>query len=235
MIDSFKNNQEDQKQKQIAQKNANAAFQFRKINEAQRSIQKNTTKNIEAQEKHSDRAQIARDMIDFNNEMSSMVQKCQYGKLQQKVDLGIAMRQNERKKQLGKQNQAQMDELHKAGPPMMQEIEYNQQRIENKTKTVNRLQGKDNYVLMLSQRRQQKKQKADDLKEYQAKFKEDLMARWSDQNQRELSERKRMIAIGQELKVTAAAKSPNGGNVKFIDKLDDQERRDYEKAKAIHD
>ena len=61
------------------------------------------------------------------------------------------------------------------------------------------------------------------------------MARWSDQNQRELSERKRMIAVAQELKVTAAAKSPNGGKVQFIDKLDDQERRDYEKAKIIHD
>ena len=145
------------------------------------------------------------------------------------------MRQNERRKQLDKHNQAQMDELHKVGPPMMQEIEYNQQRIENKTKTVNRIQGKDNYVLMLSQRRQQKQKRAEDLKEYQAKFKEDLMARWSDQNQRELSERKRRIAIGQELRVTAAAKNPNGGQVQFIDKLDDQERRDYQKAKVIHD
>ena len=49
-----------------------------------------------------------------------------------------------------KQNQAYIDHLHKEGPPMMQEIEYNQTRIVNKTKAINRMQGKDNFVLMIN-------------------------------------------------------------------------------------
>ena len=89
------------------------------MNEAQRSIQQKATKNSQDQEKHIDRVQMARDMIDFNNDMSKMVQKSKHGKLQQKMDLSVAMRQNERIKQLEKQNEAKIDELHKVGPPMM--------------------------------------------------------------------------------------------------------------------
>lgn len=49
---------------------------------------------------------------------------------------------------------------------MMQEIDFNQKRLEEKTKEVNRMQGDGNYTLMLSQRKQQKRQKCEDLAEY---------------------------------------------------------------------
>ena len=52
-------------------------------------------------------------------------------------DLGTAMKQLEDRKNTEKKNEAAIDKLHLAGPPMMQEIEQNQRRIEEKTKLVN--------------------------------------------------------------------------------------------------
>ena len=52
-----------------------------------------------------------------------------------------------------------MDELHKVGPPMMQEIEHNQNKIEEQKKQVNQMQGDQNYALMHIQRRLNDKKK----------------------------------------------------------------------------
>lgn len=83
-----------------------------------------------------------------------------------KGELGISMKQLEERKKDDKQKEAAIDQLHKKGPPMMQEIDSNQRLIEEKTKMVNQMQGDGNYTLMLSQRKKEKKQKYQELAEY---------------------------------------------------------------------
>ena len=51
----------------------------------------------------------------------------------------MAMKQREDIEQQERTNQANMDELLKAGPPMMQEIQHNQERIIDNTKKINQL------------------------------------------------------------------------------------------------
>ena len=72
-----------------------------------------------------------------------------------------------------------IDEMNKAGPPMMQEIQLNQSRVIDQTRQANKAQGEQNLVLLVKQRRQNKQQKIDDLAEYNAKYQVDLMARLS--------------------------------------------------------
>lgn len=76
-------------------------------------------------------------MLDFNHEMVQAMRKSKDGKQNMKSDLGVAMKQLEKRKITEKQNEAALDQLHKVGPPMMQEIDFNQRRIEEKTKLVN--------------------------------------------------------------------------------------------------
>lgn len=63
-----------------------------------------------------------------------------------------------------------MDELHKVGPPMMQEIELNQNKITETHKQCNKIQGQDNYKLMLNLKRTTQDNKTDELDEYKAKY-----------------------------------------------------------------
>ena len=49
-------------------------------------------------------------------------------------DLKLAMKQLDAKKNEEKRKEAAIDLLHQNGPPMMQEIEHNQKRLEAKTK-----------------------------------------------------------------------------------------------------
>ena len=100
----------------------------------------------------------------------------------------MAMKQREDIEQQERTNQANMDELLKAGPPMMQEIQHNQERIIDNTKKINQLQGSENYALMHQQRNQAKQQRAYDLAEYQTKYKEDLMVRLSTRNNKEMKQ-----------------------------------------------
>ena len=105
-------------------------------------------------------------MLTFNKQMSMAERRHLGKKRDMKKDLSLAMRQLEERKQAQRQREAEIDHLHKDGPPMMQEIDFNQKRLEEKTKEVNRMQGDGNYTLMLSQRKQQKRQKCEDLAEY---------------------------------------------------------------------
>ena len=52
-------------------------------------------------------------------------------------DLTMAMKHREDIEQQEQANQAYMDELFKKGPPMMQEIQHNQERISDNTKKIN--------------------------------------------------------------------------------------------------
>ena len=54
-----------------------------------------------------------------------------------KTDLNVAMKNNEDRIEMEKKNKAVEEELQKNGPPMMQEIELNQRRLEETTKQVN--------------------------------------------------------------------------------------------------
>ena len=144
----------------------------------------------------------------------------------------MAMKQREDIEQQERTNQANMDELLKAGPPMMQEIQRNQERIIDNTKKINQLQGSENFALMHQQRNQAKQQRAYDLAEYQTKYKEDLMVRLSTRNNKEMKQMYERFAQDQKLKEAAAT---NNGKIKFVETLDEAEMRDFEKAKAWKD
>ena len=71
-----------------------------------------------------------------------------------KTDLCMAMKINEQRKEMEKKNEAYQDELHKVGPPMMQEIDFNQKRLADQHAKINNMQGKDNFKLMATQKDQ---------------------------------------------------------------------------------
>ncbi len=80
------------------------------------------------------------------------------------------MKNQEDKNALNKRNEAINDEILKKGPPMMQEIEHNQNKLSETKKQVNKIQGLGNYKLMLNQRRTAQENKIEELAEYKAKF-----------------------------------------------------------------
>ena len=65
MIEKFKGDKEDLKQKQIAQKTANAAQHFRKVNMAQKELDDRMRREAMNREKRSDQIQLANDMVEF--------------------------------------------------------------------------------------------------------------------------------------------------------------------------
>ena len=127
-----------------------------------------------------------------------------------KTDLCQAMKDQEEKKAVQKQNDAAMDELHKVGPPMMQEIEHNQNKIEEQKKQVNQMQGDQNYALMHIQRRLNDKKKQEETAEYKQKFQTDLMARLNMRGQKQDSERRMIMTLKKDVREQWASKSPEG-------------------------
>ena len=152
-----------------------------------------------------------------------------------KSELCVAMKNLEEKKEIQKVNEAKIDELHKVGPPMMQEIEHNQKKLLEETAKINQMQGDENYVLMLSARRQAKQQQMDDLDEYHAKFSEDLMSRLNKRGIQQDKARKNYMTKRAAFKEAAASKSPDGRNIQFVKPLEQLEMQDYVVAKAVTD
>ena len=73
-------------------------------------------------------------MQNFNHEITQAKRRNQDMKKSIKSDLGLAMKQLDEKKKEQKRKEIEIDQLHLVGPPMMQEIESNQRRLEAKTK-----------------------------------------------------------------------------------------------------
>lgn len=73
-------------------------------------------------------------MQNFNHEITQAKRRNQDLKKSIKSDLGLAMKQLDEKKKEQKRKEIEIDQLHLVGPPMMQEIESNQRRLEAKTK-----------------------------------------------------------------------------------------------------
>ena len=73
-------------------------------------------------------------MLNFNHEITQVKRRNQDLKKNIKSDLGLAMKQLDEKKKEQKRKEFEIDQLHLVGPPMMQEIESNQRRLEAKTK-----------------------------------------------------------------------------------------------------
>ena len=73
-------------------------------------------------------------MLNFNHEITQAKRRNQDLKKSIKSDLGLAMKQLDAKKKEQKRKEIEIDQLHLVGPPMMQEIESNQRRLEAKTK-----------------------------------------------------------------------------------------------------
>ena len=183
-------------------------------------------------EKNSDKKQLSQDMAAFGEQIAQEEERRILKKKILNSDLTTAMKQREDIEQQERTNQANMDELLKAGPPMMQEIQHNQERIIDNTKKINQLQGSENYALMHQQRNQAKQQRAYELAEYQTKYKEDLMVRLSTRNNKEMKQRFERFAQDQKHKEAAAT---DNGKIKFVETLDEAEMRDFEKAKAWKD
>lgn len=81
------------------------------------------------------------DMVNFNKSLAGAQKKRNENKLYMKSELNLAMKHREQMKEVDRVNKVYIEEQQKEGPPMMREIDYNQQRIEQKTKMVNMLQG----------------------------------------------------------------------------------------------
>ena len=149
MIESYKNERHDLKQVQIAQKSSNAAVQQRRVNKAQQEMEVRQRKQAEEAEKNSDKKQLSQDMAEFGEQIAKEKDKLIQKKKALNSELTMAMKQREDIQEKERTNQAFMDELYgKVGPPMMQEITHNQERIIECTKKINQLQGSENYVLM---------------------------------------------------------------------------------------
>ena len=149
MIESYKNERHDLKQVQIAQKSSNAAVQFRSVNKAQQEMEVRQRKQADEAEKNSDKKQLSQDMAEFGEQVAKEKDKRIQKKKTLNSELTMAMKHREDVQLQERTNQALMDELYgKVGPPMMQEITHNQERIIECTKKINQLQGSENYVLM---------------------------------------------------------------------------------------
>ena len=82
--------------------------------------------------------------------------KAQIMKRQQKtttvnmLDDGVKILKDRR--EFDRHREAMIDEMHKGGPPMMQEIHHNQTRVTDHTRQANKAQGDQNLVLLHDQR-----------------------------------------------------------------------------------
>ena len=87
---------------------------------------------------------------------------------------------------------------------------------------------------MLSNRRQAKQARVDEVAEYKANYQIDLMARLSQRGQQHEADRKSMMARKQKFRAEAASKSPEGGSpIKFVHTLSEMELKDHEAAVAL--
>ena len=150
MIESYKNERHDLKQVQIAQKSSNAAVQFRSVNQAQKEMELRQRKQADLAERNSDKKQLNQDMQEFGEQMAQEMDRRNKAQKSLNSELTMAMKHREDSEQQERTNQAYMDELLAKGPPMMQEIQHNQERIIDNTKKINQIQGSENYVLMLN-------------------------------------------------------------------------------------
>ena len=69
MIEQFKGVKEDSKEMQIAEKTANAAVQFRNVNQAQKAFDERLRCKATKKEQQTDKTQLAKDMLKFNQDM----------------------------------------------------------------------------------------------------------------------------------------------------------------------
>lgn len=136
------------------------------MNQAQKTLDERQKRKADHREKDEDKVRLAKDLLNFEYDMINQLKRRNQSKKFIKSELNVAMKHKEDMKQTDKMNTAIMDQLQKNGPPMMQEIEFNQMKLDDKTKQVNKIQGVDNFALMISQRRKVQQQKEDDLAEY---------------------------------------------------------------------
>lgn len=79
-------------------------------------------------------------------------------------------------------------------------MDSNQKKFEEKTKLANKMQGDENYVLMLGKKQQNHQKKLSDLAEYKANFQEDLLARLTQRGQQQEKERRLWMAKKQQIR-----------------------------------
>ena len=73
--------------------------------------------------------------------------------------------------------EAVIDEHNKEGPPFLLEMEQNEKAIEERTKMLNQIEGRDNYIQIFANRRKNRKQREKELHDYHTLYNEDLLVR----------------------------------------------------------
>lgn len=177
MIEQFKVANENKKEKQIAQKSANVALLFKQVNNAQKLFESRAKREAQSKEKLADKEQLLRDMVKFDISYRKVQQSRVQDKKQLKSQLFLAMKNLEERRESERKHEALLYAQQKEGPPMMVEMDTNERKAAEQTKLANRVQGEQNYLLMLGQRQQVNSKKLEEIADYKAKYQEDLMAR----------------------------------------------------------
>ena len=73
--------------------------------------------------------------------------------------------------------EAFIDEQNKEGPPLILEMTSNERAIEEKTKRLNQIEGRENYIQIFKNRRNNRKQREKDLHDFHTLYSEDLLVR----------------------------------------------------------
>ena len=137
MIESFKSDAMDRKEAQINMKTTNAAQQFRKINIVQKEMEQKQKRIAEERELRDEQRQLAKDLIDFRDHQHKLINEMVQRKKTTKNNLTVGMAIKEERKENERIREAMIDAKNKDGPPMMIEIEQNQNNVEQNTKKIN--------------------------------------------------------------------------------------------------
>lgn len=133
-------------------------------------------------------------MKKFNQNLVRASTQKRLGYVERRKDLDHGVRISEAKKEQERQRDASFNLANKFGPPMIQEFEKNQSRIEQATRQINSHQCASNFKIMQNQRKNASITKQADLAEYKAKYQVDYMNQLTERGKQQDIERRDTMA-----------------------------------------
>ena len=127
-------------------------------------------------------------MMEFEVDLAKQAGSRQVQKKYQRTQMYQEAAQREMARQEQRIQEAVIDEQNKEGPPFILEMAQNEKAIEERTKMLNQIEGRDNYIQIFKNRRNKRKTREKDLQEYHTLYSEDLLVRLTNRGNLQLEE-----------------------------------------------
>lgn len=125
-------------------------------------------------------------MMEFEVDLAKKEGSRQVQKMYLRSQMYEEVGQREKARQELKVQEAIIDDQNKEGPPFILEMAKNEKAIEERTKMLNQIEGRENYVQIFANRRKNRKEKEKELHDYHTMYNEDLLVRLTARGNQEL-------------------------------------------------